>query len=260
MNEYKTADALAAIMTLAQRSNKYIDETTPWSLAKDEAQLPRLKTVLSNLIEAIRYIGVLSVPFMPETAASILEQIGSPVDTLDSLAQFGTGAARKVGAAKALFARIDEKAMMERINKEIVEPQKAEAAAETAKAAAAEADAESAEKEGIAFLPEINIDDFGKVDLRVGEILTCEKLKKSRKLLKMTVNDGAGTRQILSGISKWYAPEDLIGKKVIFVANLAPAKLAGELSEGMILAADAGDDDVRVMFVDNSIPAGSKIH
>lgn len=258
MDGYRTADALGAILALAQRSNKYIDETTPWSLAKDEAQLPRLKTVLSNLIEAIRYIGVLSAPFMPDTSASILEQIGSPEGTLESLEQFGSASARKVGEAKALFARIDEKAMLERIQKEIVEPQIAAAAAEAAKA---EAPAEEKdEKEGVAFLPEITIDDFGKIDLRVGKILTCEKMKKSRKLLKMTVEDGAGTRQILSGISKWYAPEDLIGKKVIFVANLAPAKLAGEMSEGMILAADAGEDDVKVMFVDDSIPSGSSIH
>ncbi len=261
MNGYRTADALGKILALAQRSNKYIDETTPWALAKDEAQLPRLKTVLSNLIEAIRYIGVLSIPFMPGTAASILAQIGSPIDTLDSLEQFGSAAARKVGEAKALFARIDEKAMMERIQKEIVEPQIAAAAAEAAAAAPAQEEAPAEEeKEGIAFLPEITIDEFAKIDLRVGKILTCEKMKKSRKLLKMTVEDGAGTRQILSGISKWYTPEDLIGKKVIFVANLAPAKLAGEMSEGMILAADAAEDDVKVMFVDDSIPSGSKIH
>ena len=257
MDSYHTADALAKIIGLAQRSNKYIDETTPWSLAKDEASLPRLKTVLSNLIEAIRYIGILSEPFMPDTAASILSQIGAEDGGLESLENFGSAPARKVGAAQALFARIDEKAMMERIQKEIVEPQIAAAAAEAAKNAAP---AEEEKTEGVAFLPEIKIDDFGKIDLRVGKIVSCEKLKKSRKLLKLQVEDGAGTRQILSGIAKWYTPEDLIGKKVIFVANLAPAKLAGELSEGMILAADAGEDDVRVMFVDDSIPAGSQIH
>ena len=263
MDQYHTADALARILALAQRSNKYIDETTPWALAKDEAQLPRLRTVLANLIEAIRYIAVLSEPFMPDTAATIMDQIGLPDshledgEALETLAVFGSAPARKVGEAKALFARIDEKAMLEKIDKEIVQPQIAAAKAE---AAASEAPAEEEKAEGVAFLPEITIDEFAKIDLRVGKIVSCEKLKKSRKLLKLMVDDGQGTRQILSGISKWYKPEDLEGRKVIFVANLAPAKLAGELSEGMVLAADAGEDDVRVMFVDDSIPAGSCIH
>ena len=263
MDQYHTADALAKILALAQRSNKYIDETTPWALAKDEAKLPRLRTVLANLIEAIRYIAVLSEPFMPDTAAAMMDQIGLPDShledgkALETLAVFGSAPARKVGEAKALFARIDEKAMLEKIDKEIVQPQIAAAKAE---AAAAEAPAEEEKAEGVAFLPEITIDEFAKIDLRVGKIVSCEKLKKSRKLLKLMVDDGQGTRQILSGISKWYKPEDLEGRKVIFVANLAPAKLAGELSEGMVLAADAGEDDVRVMFVDDSIPAGSCIH
>ena len=263
MDQYHTADALGKILALAQRSNKYIDETTPWALAKDEAQLPRLRTVLANLIEAIRYIAVLSEPFMPDTAAAMMDQIGLPDshmedgEALETLAVFGSAPARKVGEAKALFARIDEKAMLEKIDKEIVQPQIAAAKAE---AAAAEAPAEEEKAEGVAFLPEITIDEFAKIDLRVGKIVSCEKLKKSRKLLKLMVDDGQGTRQILSGISKWYKPEDLEGRKVIFVANLAPAKLAGELSEGMVLAADAGEDDVRVMFVDDSIPAGSCIH
>ena len=263
MDQYHTADALARILTLAQRSNKYIDETTPWALAKDEAKLPRLRTVLANLIEAIRYIAVLSEPFMPDTAAAMMDQIGLPDshledgEALETLAVFGSAPARKVGEAKALFARIDEKAMLEKIDKEIVQPQIAAAKAE---AAASEAPAEEEKAEGVAFLPEITIDEFAKIDLRVGKIVSCEKLKKSRKLLKLMVDDGQGTRQILSGISKWYKPEDLEGRKVIFVANLAPAKLAGELSEGMVLAADAGEDDVRVMFVGDSIPARSCIH
>ena len=263
MDQYHTADALAKILALAQRSNKYIDETTPWALAKDEDKLPRLRTVLANLVEAIRYIAVLSEPFMPDTAAAILSQIGLPDshledgEALQALAVFGSAPARRVGEAKALFARIDEKAMLEKIDREIVQPQIAAARAE---AEAAEAPAEAEKAEGVAFLPKITIDQFAKIDLRVGKVVRCEKLKKSRKLLKLTVDDGKGTRQILSGISKWYKPEDLEGKKVIFVANLAPAKLAGELSEGMVLAADAGEDDVRVMFVDDSIPAGSCIH
>ena len=254
MEEYRTADALQKIIALAQRSNKYIDETAPWVLAKDEASLPRLKAVLSNLIEAIRFIGVLLTPFLPDTAASIMEQIGSPAADLDSLKELGSAPARKVGEAKALFARIDEAKMMERINKEIVEPQIAAAKAEAAKNAPAE---KKETPEGIA---QIGIEDFSKVELRVAEVLSCEKMKKSKKLLKLILNDGDGERQVLSGISQWYAPEDLIGKKIVLVSNLKPAKLCGEVSNGMILAADCSEDDVKVLFVDPSVPAGSRIH
>ena len=254
MEEYRTADALQKIIALAQRSNKYIDETAPWVLAKDEASLPRLKAVLSNLMEAIRFIGVLLTPFLPDTAAAIIEQIGSPAADLDSLKEFGSAPARKVGEAKALFARIDEAKMMERINKEIVEPQIAAAKAEAAKNAPAE------QKEAPEGVAQIGIEDFSKVELRVAEILTCEKMKKSKKLLKLTVNDGDGQRQGLSGISQWYAPEDLVGKKIVLVSNLKPAKLCGEMSNGMILAADCSEDDVKVLFVDPSVPAGSRIH
>ena len=254
MEEYRTADALQKIISLAQRSNKYIDETAPWVLAKDEASLPRLKAVLSNLIEAIRFIGVLLTPFLPDTAASIMEQIGSPAADLDSLKEFGSAPARKVGEAKALFARIDEAKMMERINKEIVEPQIAAAKAEAAKNAPAE------KKEAPEGIAQIGIEDFSKVELRVAEVLSCEKMKKSKKLLKLILNDGDGERQVLSGISQWYAPEDLIGKKIVLVSNLKPAKLCGEVSNGMILAADCSEDDVKVLFVDPSVPAGSRIH
>ena len=254
MEEYRTADALQKIIALAQRSNKYIDETAPWVLAKDEASLPRLKAVLSNLLEAIRFIGVLLTPFLPDTAASIMEQIGSPAADLDSLKEFGSAPARKVGEAKALFARIDEAKMMERINKEIVEPQITAAKAEAAKNAPAE---KKETPEGIA---QIGIEDFSKVELRVAEVLSCEKMKKSKKLLKLILNDGDGERQVLSGISQWYAPEDLIGKKIVLVSNLKLAKLCGEVSNGMILAADCSEDDVKVLFVDPSIPAGSRIH
>ena len=265
MEQYRTADALQKIIALAQRANKYIDETTPWILAKDEASLPRLQLVLSNLVEAIRYLGVLLTPFLPDTAAAILRQIGiqfgfqigNPAGDLDSLSQFGSAPARQVGAATPLFARLDEQKTMERIEKEIVEPQKAAAAAEAAGNAPAEEKAE--EPAGIVHLPQITIDDFGKVELRVGRIAQCEKLKKSKKLLKIQLEDGEGIRQILSGIAAWYTPEDLIGKKVLFVANLKPAKLAGELSEGMILAADCSETEVKVVFVDDSIPAGATV-
>ena len=243
MDEYKTSEALSHIIALCQRSNKYIDETAPWALAKEESALPRLKQVLSNLMESIRFIGVLLTPFMPETAASIIEQIGSPDASFASLT-FGQSAPRKVGEAKALFARLDEAKTLERIEKEIIAPQIAAAQAEEEK------------PEGVAT---ISIDDFSKTELLVAEVKECEKMKKAKKLLRLQLDDGRGGRQVVSGIAKWYAPEDLIGKKVLIVANLKPATLCGEVSEGMILAADAGEDDVKVIFADPSIPNGSKV-
>ena len=144
--------------------------------------------------------------------------------------------------------------MMERINKEIVEPQIAAAKAEAAKNAPAE------KKEAPEGITQIGIEDFSKVELRVAEVLSCEKMKKSKKLLKLILNDGDGERQVLSGISQWYTPEDLVGKKIVLVSNLKPAKLCGEVSNGMILAADCSEDDVKVLFVDPSVPAGSRIH
>ena len=241
---YRVADAVEAVLNLAKRSNKYIDETTPWALAKDEASLPRLGTVLYNLLEAIRYIAILLSPFMPETSEKIFAQMNCDIKNYDSLASFGAlKSGEKVGKAEALFARIDAEKMLEEI------AQKQEAAAKK------EEKAKPKEIEGLA---EITFDDFAKVELRVAEITECEPIKKAKKLLKIMVNDGtAEPRQIVSGIAPWYKPEDLVGKKVIIVANLKPAKLCGEMSNGMLLAGDVSDNDVKVVFVD--MPAGTKI-
>ncbi len=241
---YRVADAIEAVLNLAKRSNKYIDETAPWALAKDESQKARLGTVLYNLLEAIRYIAVLISPFMPETADKILEQMNCDIKSYDSLAEFGAlKAGTKVNEAKALFARIDAEKML----KEIAEKQEA-AAKEAAKAQPKE----------IAGLAQIEFDDFSKVELRVAKIVECEPIKRAKKLLKLMVDDGTSEkRQIVSGIAPWYKPEDLIGKNVIIVANLKPAKLCGEMSNGMLLAGDVSDDDVQVVFVD--MPAGTKI-
>ncbi|MEG2596793.1 MAG: methionine--tRNA ligase subunit beta, partial [Oscillospiraceae bacterium] len=223
----------------------------PWTLAKEASQLPRLKAVLSNLIEAIRFIGVLLAPFMPETSFAILDQINATDSNLASVQSFGNGQSRKVKLGKALFNRLDEKETMDQIQKEIVEPQIANAKKSASK---------EESTDGITTLSElIGIEDFAKIELRVGEILSCEKLKKSKKLLKLMIHDGNGERQVLSGISQWYAPEDLVGKKIVLVANLKPAKLCGEESCGMILAADCPNDDVKVIFIDDTIPAGAKI-
>lgn len=246
MNEYRMADTMDAIMSLARRANKYIDETTPWVLAKDESKKARLGTVLYNLLETIRFLGVVLAPFMPETSEKILDEIGAGKRDLDSLKSFGGLEARKsVGEPIPLFARIDADKFME------------DARAKMA-AQAAEAQKKEAEKEEITLAPEIAIDDFAKVEIRVAKVVSCEKVKKSKKLLCLQLDDGMGGRQVVSGISQYYAPEDLIGRKIQLIANLKPCKLCGVDSFGMICAADT-PDGVKVIFVDDSVPVGAKI-
>ena len=244
LDTYKVSDALSRIFDLAKRCNKYIDETMPWALAKDEEKKARLGTVLYNLLEGIRFIAVLLEPFMPETSVKILEQIGTDVNTLDSLAEFGAiKAGDKVGAATPLFSRLD----MEKTLAEI-----------EASLPKAEEEAEEEEKE-IVGLAEIQYDDFAKVELRVCEVTDCKPIKKAKKLLELTLNDGTKEpRTVASGIAKWYKPEDLIGKKVIVVANLAPRTLCGVESHGMILAGEITEDDIKVAFVDG-LPAGAQL-
>lgn len=246
MDEYRMADTMDAIMSLARRANKYIDETAPWVLAKDESKKERLGTVLYNLLETIRFLGVTLTPFMPETSQKILDEIGADKRDLESLSKFGGLEAGKcVGEPVPLFARIDaEKFMAEATAK--MEAQK--------KAAAAEDSA----KEEIILAPEISIDDFAKVEIRAAKVISCEKVKKSKKLLCLQLDDGMGGRQVVSGIAQYYAPEDLIGKKIQLIANLKPCKLCGVDSFGMICAADT-PDGVKVIFVDDSVPVGAKI-
>ncbi len=246
LSEYRVSDALDAIFSLAKRCNKYIDETTPWALAKDEAKKARLGTVLYNLLESIRFIAVLLSPFLPDTADRIFVQLNTDIKNYDSLSSFGAlKSDTTVGKAEPLFARIDAKEMFEKI----------EARAEASQEAAKEENAEVEEAEGLA---KIGIDDFARVELKVAEIKDCEPVKKAKKLLKLTLDDGSKTPRIVaSGIARWYKPEDLIGHKVIVVSNLKPAVLCGVESNGMILAADAGDE-AKVVFVDG-MPNGAKI-
>ena len=228
MNEFKVADSLEIIINLARRLNKYIDETMPWALAKEETSLPRLKTVLYNLIEGIRYLGVLLKPFMPETADEILKQIGAKYTDIASLNEFGkTESNTFVGEAKPLFQRIDEAKKLEEITKEVEEAKK-KAQKEVKK-----------EEEKVS---EISIDDFAKVELKVGEVIESKPVEGADKLLVSKIKIGDEVRQIVSGIAKYYNPSDLIGKKVVVVTNLKPVKLRGVLSEGMILAASDGKD------------------
>ncbi len=246
---YQFSAALTEIWKLVARSNKYIDETMPWALGKDETKRARLAAVMYNLCESLRIISILIVPFMPETSPRIQKQLGVSGDavTYESAAVWGaTPAGTVVEKGETLFPRIDVDKEIEALNTLIPNPmeQKAE---------------EKKEKKEIPGLAQIGIEDFAKVELRAAKVVACEPVKKAKKLLKLTLDDGAGERIVASGIAKWYKPEDLIGKTVVLVANLKPATLCGVESQGMILAADAGEDDVRVLFLEG-VPAGSSIH
>ena len=244
-NEYKIADSIECILTLARRLNKYIDETMPWALAKDESKKARLGAVLYNLLEGIRYLAILLKPYMPDTSKEILSQLNTDVTDYDSLLTFGgLKAGESVGEPKVLFSRIDSEKLIAELVAKQEEQQKAE----------------KERIEEIQGIAKIGIEDFAKVELKSAEIKACEPVKKAKKLLKLTLDDGSGVdRTVASGIAKWYTPDELVGKKVIVVSNLNPATLCGVESQGMILAADAGEDDVKVVFLDSSIPTGSKI-
>lgn len=244
-NEYKIADSIECILTLARRLNKYIDETMPWALAKDESKKARLGAVLYNLLEGIRYLAILLKPYMPDTSKEILAQLNTDVTDYDSLLTFGgLKAGESVGEPKVLFSRIDSEKLIAELVAKQEEQQKAE----------------KERIEEIQGIAKIGIEDFAKVELKSAEIKACEPVKNAKKLLKLTLDDGSGVdRTVASGIAKWYTPDELVGKKVIVVSNLKPATLCGVESQGMILAADAGEDDVKVVFLDSSIPNGSKI-
>ena len=242
--------ALAEIFKVISRANKYIDETAPWVLAKDESNKPRLAAVLYNLLEAIRISTSLLSAFMPTTMPKVWEQIGASADDVsyENAAKFGVLPADvTVHRGEVLFPKIDVDKEISELNA-LIEAQM--------KKTQAEQDKDGANLEPLSET--IKIDDFFKSDLRVAEVKSCEKIPKAKKLLKLMLDDGFGERQVVSGIAKWYAPEDLIGKKVIVVANLAPAKLCGVESNGMIVAASVGED-AKVIFVDKDIPNGSKL-
>ncbi|MEG1275116.1 MAG: methionine--tRNA ligase [Ruthenibacterium sp.] len=273
MDDLLVPQALQEIFKGIQRANKYIDETLPWALAKDEAKRPRLAGVLYNLCETLRYAAVLLQPFMPDTAPEIAKQVGFSPEGMsyDSLAKFGglgrDGEEITVHKGEALFPRID-------VAKELSELAAvqssaaghgacADAAANSgANAAASSLDSAPAEKAAPQeHLPEITIDDFSKCELRVARVLACERLKESKKLLKFCLFDGERERTILSGIAKWYAPEDLLGKQVAIVANLAPRPMmSGKyVSEGMILSAADSEGNVSVVLLPDSVKPGSTL-
>lgn len=239
-------NALAEIFKVISRANKYIDETTPWVLGKDESKKARLATVLYNLLEAIRVSTTLLSCFMPTTMPKVWEQIGADESliTYENAGKFGVLPANvTVKKGPALFPRIDVEKEIDELN-ELISKQMKEAEAK--------ASGKKAAPEGIA---QIGIDDFAKVELRTAKILECEPVKKSKKLLKIQADDGTDKpRQIVSGISEYYKPDELIGKTVIIVANLKPAKLCGEMSNGMLLAGDAADGGIKVLFADGMEP------
>lgn len=240
MNALKLPEALGEIWVLIDRANKYIDETMPWILARDEDQKGRLGTVLYNLVEALRFAAILIEPFLPDTSAKILEQIGDPVGGFESLKEFnGTQAGSSVKKGEIIFPRID-------VDQKLAELDELKRKTEPEVPAMAP------------LKPEITYEDFDKIDFRVGMITACEAVKKSKKLLKLKVQIGQEERQILSGIAKHYQPEDLVGKSVVVVANLKPAKLMGQESQGMILAAsDENDENLFVVIPGGDLPAGS---
>ena len=241
MDSYHTADACETIMELARRCNKYIDETMPWALAKDEDKKARLEAVMYNLLDNIRLLSVLLAPIMPKCAEEIRKQICCDNNEMKSCATDRFA----VGTPSPLFSRLDTEKVLEELAKEMEEKMK-------------EAQKEN-EAVNTVSLAQIGIEDFMKVELKTAKIIECEPIKKAKKLLKLTLDDGSGTpRTVASGIAKWYTPESLIGHTVIVVSNLKPAVLCGVESQGMILAADIDEETVKVIFADD-IPVGAKI-
>ncbi len=248
MDELRVADAISEIFTLFKRCNKYIDETEPWVLAKDEAKKDRLATVLYHLIEGIRMGAVLLQSFMPGTSEKILSQIQAENCDLENLAfgQYVSGT-KVVEKPEILFARLDLSEVMAQVEEKFGKP-------------AAEKTAESQEEVvDIEAKPEITFDDFMKMQFQVGEIVSCEAVPKSKKLLCSQVRVGSQMKQIVSGIRKYYTPEEMVGKKVMVLVNLKPAKLAGVLSEGMLLCAEDAEGNLALMTPEKAMPAGAEI-
>ena len=249
MDKLRVADAMTEVFTLFKRLNKYIDETMPWALAKDEAKKERLATVLYNLVEGITMGATLLESFMPETTERILAQLNAQKRTLEDLKTFGLypSGNKVTEKPEILFARLDLKEVLAKV--EELHPKKEEPVEEKKEENVIDIEAK----------PEITFDDFGKLQFQVGEIIACEEVKKSRKLLCSQVKIGSQVRQIVSGIKAHYSAEEMVGKKVMVVTNLKPAKLAGILSEGMILCAEDADGKLSLMVPEKEMPAGAEI-
>lgn len=242
MDKLRVADAISEIFALFKRCNKYIDETMPWALAKDEAQSDRLATVLYNLVESITIGASLLEPFMPDTSKAILKQLNGELRDMDNMSEFGKylSGTKVTEKPEILFARLDVNEVIEKVNEK-------------------KKQAEGPKYPEVEIKEEITIDDFDKVQIRVGEILECERVKKAKKLLVSKIRVGNEIRQIVSGIALYYTPEEMVGKKVAVITNLKPVKLCGIMSEGMILAAGDDEGNLAVMTVDKDIISGSEI-
>ena len=249
MEKLRVADAITEVFTIFKRCNKYIDETMPWALAKDETKQDRLATVLYNLVEGICIGTTLLESFMPNTTKRILGQLNASERTLEDLKTFGLypSGNKVTDKPEILFARMDIKEVMEKVNE--LHPPKEEPKEEKPEEKVVDIEAK----------PEITFDDFAKLQFQVGEVIACEAVKKSKKLLCSQVKIGSQVRQIVSGIKAYYTPEEMVGKKVMVVTNLKPAKLAGILSEGMILCAEDAEGNVCVVSPEKNMPAGSEI-
>ena len=254
MDKLRVADAITEVFSLFKRCNKYIDETMPWALAKDETKQDRLATVLYNLVEGICIGASLLKSFMPRTTERILVQLNANERTLEEMEQFGLypSGNRVTDKPEILFARLDLKEVLEKVEK--LHPKKEEKKEEVK-----EEKEEAKDVIDIEAKPEITFDDFEKLQFQVGEIIACEEVKKSRKLLCSQVKIGSQVRQIVSGIKAHYSAEEMVGKKVMVVTNLKPAKLAGILSEGMILCAEDVDGNLSLMVPEKEMPAGAEI-
>ena len=253
MDELRVADAMTEIFNLFKRCNKYIDETMPWALAKDESRRERLATVLYNLVESISIGASLLEPFMPETAEKILAQLGARKRSLEVMNMFGLyqSGNKVTDKPEILFARLDVNEVLEKVE--------AKKAADAAAQAEPETTEEAADVIDIEPKAEITFDDFEKLQFQVGEIIACEAVKKSKKLLCSQVRVGSQVKQIVSGIKAHYTPEEMVGKKVMVVVNLKPAKLAGILSEGMLLCAEDAEGNLALMTPEKDMPAGAEI-
>ncbi len=272
MKDLRVADAITEIFALFKRCNKYIDETMPWVLAKDEAGQGRLKTVLYNLVESISIGAVLLCPFMPETTEKILQQLNAEKRSLDKCKEFGVyvSGTKVTNAPEILFARLDIKEVQAKAE-EIAKAQKAEAAAEENAQGAAGADntvsvdtakdtkADNQSVIDIEPKPEITYDDFSKLQFQVGEIIACEEVKKSKKLLCSQVKIGSQVKQIVSGIKAHYSAQEMVGKKVMVLVNLKPATLAGVVSEGMLLCAEDENGELALLVPEKEMPSGAEI-
>ncbi len=256
MAELRVADALTEIFNLFKRCNKYIDETEPWVLAKDEAKKDRLATVLYNLVEGISIGAGLLEPFMPETAQRIMGQLNSEIRGFESTGTFGVYASgtKVTDTPEILFARLDPKEIDAKVE-ELVSQQKAESGA----AQETENDTDVTDVIDIEPKAEITYEDFTRMQFQVGEIISCEAVAKSKKLLCSQVKIGSRVKQIVSGIKAFYSPEEMVGKKVMVLVNLKPAKLAGVLSEGMILCAEDADGKLALMTPERAMPSGAEI-